>query len=216
METLTIGWAQRIDRARKLKKMSTKELGRLVGITGSAVRLWKTGGGIKTENFEKLADVLGVRLEWLTTGPGEMNVDRREGLSLSVLEVLSVGRAVEAENGFIRLSDELIESVPMPPGLAKRDYGLFVPGGGAMVPAFRYGDTLWIDPLLPCSEDMEVVIRKDNDRGDGEGNAIICTLVTFDDSNWTVETLKPEPRRFMLPRDEWTLCHRIVGKQSRR
>ena len=81
-----------------------------------------------------------------------------------------------------------------------------------MAPASRYGDIARIDPMLPQTVDTEVVIYKGDE---ANGDAVIGTLIAYDEKEWTVELLKPETK-LNFKRSEWQLCHRIVGENARR
>ena len=58
-----------------LSTESTTEIGRRVGLSKSAINLWKKGqmpGGTTLEGVVRVANVANVSLEWLLTGQGEM------------------------------------------------------------------------------------------------------------------------------------------------
>lgn len=75
---MTVG--KRIRMARKLRKMTQAELGEIMGMTGSAVSLWEKGGTVAMErSLHAFSDALGVRLEWLKTGEGEMERKKTDG-----------------------------------------------------------------------------------------------------------------------------------------
>jgi DNA-binding XRE family transcriptional regulator len=209
------------------------EAARRFGVTRQAIQGWEEEGFMLDHYKELVAETYGSSMEWLTTNRGEMltkgGSQQREGLAVNHIDEppipgafsaqsLPVYAAEEAQKGMIKVfHNRVIDRIPLPSALAGRDiaYALFVPGD-AMSPAFRYGDILWIDPLLPSADDMEVVIYKKTELDDNGENAIICTLVSHTDDEWTVEVLKPKVTQYVLPRDEWTMCHRIVGKHSRR
>lgn len=208
---------------------NTANFGHVVGVSGAAVRLWLTGGGVPSyDNLRLISDKFGIGIDWLAHAIGDpptRGLDMAstvEGAFSSAatmtnhMETLDVLATRSAGGPYMLLAhSSIIEKIPMPSILLGRNgaKGIFV-SNNAMSPAFRYGDTAWVDPILPPADDHEVVIF--GEEVDGEQKIVIATLVTFDEVNWTVETLKPEHRKFELARSEWPTCQRIVGKNARR
>lgn len=61
---------QRLKQERERKKLSQKELADLVGTSQEAISAAERRDSKRSEFAAKMADVLGVRLEWLLTGEG--------------------------------------------------------------------------------------------------------------------------------------------------
>lgn len=231
------GLGLRIRELRKsVPKRTTEEFGALIGVTGGAVRNWEANGKISPENLVLIAEKCGVSLEWLSTGKGDMpklpdqlGLTKRDNLTLStqmfsVNNHSSVGALLDvlatADNGrgeAVVYPSLVVERIARPFVLRDREdaYGLFI-SGNTMSPALRYGDTAWVDPVLPYAPDMEIVLYRAGAEDKDEKPIFIGTLIGFSDSEWTVEVLKPETRRFVVKRAEWPKCHRIVGKTARR
>ena len=91
-------------------------------------------------------------------------------------------------------------------------YGILI-AGDAMEPAFRAGDTAWVDSRLPVVRDCEVVLYRSDPSSGGE-LAAVRTLIDYTDDEWIVGQFNP-PGRLTLDRRVWTKCHRITGKTSR-
>lgn len=67
---------QRIKEARKAKKLTLKELGGLVGVTGGAITAWETGrNSPDAAMIVKLAVALDVTLNWLCEAPASIGAD---------------------------------------------------------------------------------------------------------------------------------------------
>jgi phage repressor protein C with HTH and peptisase S24 domain len=128
---------------------------------------------------------------------------------------MPVYAAAEGGNGTMIVSTDEIDRIPRPhtlEGIAEA-YGILITGE-SMVPAFRPGDTAWVNPRLPPIRDCEVILYQVNDR-DGEAVASIKQLAGWSDREWQVQQWNP-PKKFKLDRGLWKTCHRVVGKFSRR
>lgn len=206
-------------------KRSDIQFGVQYGVSHTAVHNWVYAKNKPTTaKIVEICEAEGISEAWLLHGIGSMkDVDGKlsrarldNSLGNAAFKISTLPIMVARDCGDGRLSvlhTDVFERIQMPPNLVGHEeaYGLYV-GGSAMSPAFRYGDTALVDPALPFSSDMEVVIYRDGE----DCNAIICTLVAFSESEWTVEVLKPTVQQMTLLRTEWTRCHRIVGKNARR
>jgi transcriptional regulator with XRE-family HTH domain len=110
-----------------------------------------------------------------------------------------------------------IDWVKRPPPLANvfRAYGLLVKDT-AMEPEFWPGDVALVHPHLPPIPQSACVFKTETPPG-GERSQL-KHLVRFDDAVWHVRQWNPSPGmkpEFTLSRDEWPVCHRVVGKYSR-
>lgn len=105
---------------------------------------------------------------------------------------------------------------PAPLENVKEGYGIIVEST-SMIPAYRPGDVALVNPLLPPRTGEEVVLYSDD--GFGERRSIIKHLLRVTRDEWFLEQFNPpdeEERKYSLSRREWTICHRVVGKYSRR
>jgi phage repressor protein C with HTH and peptisase S24 domain len=128
---------------------------------------------------------------------------------------MPVYAAAEGGNGTMIVSVDEIDRIPRPytlEGIAEA-YGILITGE-SMVPAFRPGDTAWVNPRLPPIRDCEAILYQVNDR-DGDAIATIKQLVGWNDREWLLQQWNP-PKKFKLDRGLWKTCHRVVGKFSRR
>lgn len=127
---------------------------------------------------------------------------------------LPVYAAAQGGDGHMIVTFDPIDYVKRPQPLAnvKKGYGLLITGT-SMVPAYRPGDIALMNPHLPPMRDTEVALY--HTPPDGQAEAIIKTLVGFNDREWTVEQYNPA-RQFTEFRKEWPVCHRAVGKYASR
>lgn len=67
---------ERIKLAREAARLNSAELARRVGVKPSSVSLWESGKNTPSvSNLAKLAVILNVRFEWISTGRGEMKYE---------------------------------------------------------------------------------------------------------------------------------------------
>lgn len=128
---------------------------------------------------------------------------------------MPVYAAAEGGFGTMIVSTDEIDRIPRPytlEGIAEA-YGILITGE-SMVPAFRPGDTAWVNPRLPPIRDCEVILYQVDDR-DGEAVATIKQLAGWTEREWQVQQWNPA-KKFRLDRGLWKTCHRVVGKFSRR
>lgn len=128
-------------------------------------------------------------------------------------DTIPVFAAAEAGPGYIIVSTDEIDRIPRPYVLENvaGAYGILVVGE-SMFPAFKPGDTAWIDPRLPPMRDAEAILYKGEE---GETTATIKQLVNWTDQDWSLQQWNPA-KKFKLDRGLWKTCHRVVGKFSRR
>jgi len=87
--------------------------------------------------------------------------------------------------------------------------------GTSMQPEFRPGETALVNPLLPVIGGEVYVFYRE---AEGEARATIKELVRQSAESWHVRQHNPAPGKkpeFTLPRNEWRVCHRVIGKYSR-
>jgi hypothetical protein len=114
-------------------------------------------------------------------------------------------------HGAINVGMEAAEYIQRPGKLVRvnNSYGIRVVAGSGMEPVYRAGEVLWINPHMPPLPERHVLFRK-QERG---GEILIRLLISETDDEWNVRQYNPE-RTSSLPKAEWPICHRIVGKNE--
>jgi phage repressor protein C with HTH and peptisase S24 domain len=140
--------------------------------------------------------------------PGDQLVGERD---------LPVYTSAEGGDGALILSTDPIEWVRRPSPLAnvKGGYGIYIVGD-SMVPRFNPSEIALVHPHLPYRPGVDVVLY----RGDGQDHhAIVKHLRRATTTTWHLTQWNPadgESREFELSRDEWRVCHVIVGSYASR
>jgi transcriptional regulator with XRE-family HTH domain len=214
---------------RKHMGMNDKEFGEALNVTSGAVRMWESGKALMGEDrindlFRVARDKqVEVSTDWLFSGKGDEpgwvgsaepirryqpRPPRQEQSMIS--DTIPVKSSADNGDGSVTIGPAL-EHAQRPRNLIGREgaYGLFI-SNDDMAPVFRYGDIVWVDPILPPARDSEVVVEG-RDR-----TAAIGTLTMLNREAVTVEVLKPERRKIEMEREADTKVHRIVGKEARR
>lgn len=148
--------------------------------------------------------------------PEQVNTDlgfiKREQPFTGVKD-LPVFAAAAGGDGHEIIDTEPVDYVMRPPMLehVREAYGLIIVLE-SMIPELWPNDTALINPKLPTTRD-EVYVFYSADTGDGRRKATIKRLIGFNDKEWVVKQWNPE-KKFKLPRTEWPVCHRYVGKYS--
>lgn len=124
--------------------------------------------------------------------------------------------AARGGDGHVIVSFEPIDYRKMPTVLqgVKGGYGLLITGE-SMVPAYRPGDEALVNPNLPPQRDTDVILYHTPPHESGEAEAIVKRLVGMNDRDWTLEQYQPF-ETFKEARQEWPICHRVVGKYNSR
>jgi hypothetical protein len=116
--------------------------------------------------------------------------------------------------GFMIVTFDAIDYLKRPIELegVRDGYGLLI-YGGSMSPAFREGDMALVHPHLAPHGDREFVFY--HTPPDGQAEAMIKTLVNWNDQRWKLRQYNPA-KDFTESRVDWPIAHRVVGKYDRR
>lgn len=181
----------------------------------------------RVEELTRLAFALKTTVEWLTTEEGiedirdEQPIDRTAASSFRPITMLGrplvgernlpVFAAAMGGEGHHIITFDAIDHVKRPAILENvRDaYGIYIIGT-SMIPAFRPGDMALVNPHKPPTTDCDVVLFHVPPFNIPEAEAIVKTLVGFDDRDWRLRQYNPA-RDFTEARADWPYCHRIVG-----
>jgi transcriptional regulator with XRE-family HTH domain len=211
------------DRVRKLRKqlgLSQAALAELAGVTQNAIAAIENGHTKKSKFLPEIARALGVRLADLDSTLADNNSSMLNGERSPALvgeKDLPVYAAAEGGKGAMVLSNEAVDYTRRPAPLAnvKDGYGIIVVGD-SMFPAFEVGDILLVHPHLPCIPDTDVILYCEEN---GTVTVMAKRLRRITVEHWHLTQWNPaegEKKDFTLSRVTWPICHRIVGKYSRR
>lgn len=220
---MTMG--ERIRQARRAFGWSQLKLASELKVKRPSVTQWETNvTEPSVENLVKLSTTLGVSVSWIVSGEGEgpvpyLAVPTPDGFrpepQFFDSQRMPVYAQAQGGTGAEILTTDAIEYIPRPYTLSEVEnaYGILITGE-SMVPAFRPGDVAWVNPKLPPARDVEAIFYSSRDDG-GDPEAMIKHLLRVGDKDWMVEQYNPH-KEFSLPRSRWRVCHRVVGKFSRR
>jgi phage repressor protein C with HTH and peptisase S24 domain len=187
--------------ARKAKGSSQAELAAAARVSQQLIAAIETGVTRSTKFLLRLAAALDVPPGQLD--PEWANVARVEGTA-------------EGGSGFIIVTSDAVDWLPRPPPIAhvRRAYGLYITGE-SMVPEFEPGDIALVNPHLPVVPDTTCIFYGAQE---GEVLATIKRLRRKTGDSWYLRQWNPPEGMkadFTLSRQEWPVCHRVVGKYSR-
>lgn len=91
-------------------------------------------------------------------------------------------------------------------------YAVYVVGE-SMEPVFRQGDQLLVNPHIPPSPGVDVILQSET-LETGERYAMVKRLVRPGHNEWRLKQFNPA-KEFTVPRAAYPECHVIVGKYSR-
>ncbi|HWJ88535.1 MAG TPA: S24 family peptidase [Pelagibacterium sp.] len=179
--------------------------------------------GVSSRTIDALAPVLGTTASWLLTGdePNSENaspdlvatrpttplIPGRELLGTGTMPVYA---AAMGGDGHVIVTFDEIDRVKRPAELenVRGGYGLLIKGT-SMVPAINEGDTALVNPHLPPARGANVILYHTPPDG-SDNEAMVKQLLNWTDKEWTLKQWNP-PEEFKEYRQEWPVCHRVVG-----
>lgn len=211
MEPEEIG--ARIRAAREAKGLSQAALARAVGIKQQSLDSIEKGKTARSRHLPFLAIELGLL-------PEDIGLPKQQTDGwLPPEQVLAQGRdfpiyaSAEGGPGEIIRSTDPVDWYPRPSPVAhvREAYGLYVVGD-SMSPEFEAGDIALVNPALPPLAGKPCIFYTELH---GEARATIKRFLRASPTLWHVYQHNP-PRNmgneFTLPRKEWGICHRVLGK----
>ncbi|MGE6107872.1 LexA family protein [Aeromonas sobria] len=208
METIN----DRITASRQAQKMSKAELARRVGISHASVSKWESGlNQPKGRYLNDLAAALGVSVNWLLTGDGEVrgqtapevvpgyhNVEPAvipQGTRVPVLSYVQAGNWREMCEQATTF-DGNVEYVSASADIGPCGFGLWL-RGDSMLPQFKEGDLIIVDPdeaphpgdfVVAKNGSEEATFKKYRPRGIDENGQEVFELVPLNDDYPTMHS----------------------------
>ncbi|MGN6118035.1 MAG: XRE family transcriptional regulator [Nitrobacter sp.] len=124
---------------------------------------------------------------------------------------LPVYSGAQGGKGKLIIGSDIVDRVEMPAVLkdVQGAYGLMI-DGESMTPEFWPGDVAWVNPHLRPMRGKNHIFYHTPPFGD-DAEAIIKRLNGWNDREWDLEQWNPA-KKFKEFRQEWPICHRVVGK----
>lgn len=193
--------------AREARGMSQADLASAVGVSQPAIRKIEGGQTLRSKYLADIERFLGLAHEPI--GRAEPGNFRRPPELLGERD-LPVFAAAEGGEGALVVSTEPIDWVLRPWFLSHvRDaYGVVVTGE-SMVPVYRPGDLLLVNPRLPPIREKNAIFVSGEEHG--EFRATVKEYRSSDKDDWLVRQYNP-PKDFSLPKKDWSRALRIVGR----
>lgn len=228
----------RLKTARKAKKLTQTEVADKVGITQASYSGLERGTSRSTSKLVELANLFDVNATWLATGKGEMSatptidelkqkIKAIENKTQSELEPSSflnndnpvpiiswVAAGSWSYSETIDFIDEDTEYLPRPANLSSSGFCLRV-RGVSMMPEFKPDEIIFVEPQVGFlnlkNGDLVVVREHDNQE------ATFKQLIIGDTSDdMYLKPLNPDwHEQKMIPKSEWELVGKVVGKWVR-
>ncbi|MBF0184670.1 MAG: helix-turn-helix domain-containing protein [Magnetococcales bacterium] len=216
-------FGERITVARKWAKFTQKELAERVGISQTAINKLECGRLQSSRRTVSIALICGVDPIWLETGRGEMTLrGARPGMTAEELGNAVDGGELQRSNLFARLPLLSWEDaarlcadpsyhptkidlwLPLASKSSDRGYALRVPDD-SMMPEFREGDLIIMDPTQTGKHNQFVVAHLDGDTSLTFKQLMVVGNKTY---------LKPLNPRYPLleVQDSLTVCGVVVAK----
>lgn len=223
----TIG--SRIRYARTAKGLTQQDVADFLKINRVSVSTWENNQTRpEAAKIPALCEFLGITESWLLSRSGDdpepIKRDRATptqrvkiipGTELVGVEKMPVFAAAQGGDGHVIVTFDAVDYVKRPAELesVRGGYGLLI-AGESMVPAFRAGDMALVNPHLPPSREKNVILYHTPPHG-GDVEAIVKQLNGWNDREWLLQQWNPM-REFTEFRQEWPICHRVVGRYDAR
>src|SRR5712692_8359456 len=204
--------------AREDARLSQLDLARMAGVSQQLIAAIETGRTRSTKFLPRIAVALNKRAGELD--PDWLSLDEQRGPASPASfgdRDLPVYASAEGGEGQIIVSPDPMEIIPRPsPVVGVRDaYAIYITGE-SMIPEFEPGDLAIVNPNLPPIAGVTCIFYGEQA---GAARATIKRLRRQTPDAWHVRQWNPPEdmqEDFALPRSDWPICHRTVGKHSRR
>lgn len=199
--------ATAIHQARKLRGWTQTDLARHSGVDQRHISKIENAEFGRSDATIKLKRMLGLTENVLVKSAAPDILPSTRTMPSMGAKDLALYGCVEAGDGhqFYCLSSDPIDMLPRPALLANvpKAYAVMV-SGTSMVPCFRPGWTLYINPHLPPVPGHEYLFYNHEDN-----TVVVKHLLKVLAHDWRVCQYHPI-KEFELPRRIWTRCERVV------
>jgi len=202
---------ERIRKAREAKRLSQRELAEALGVSQPTIRKIESGETKKSRYLHEAATFLSIDVNGSQLPPGQSI----PGAALMGAKDFPIYSAAEGGEGQMIVSIEPFDWMPRPAPVAqvRRAYGLYIVGE-SMVPEFEPGDVAIVNPHLPIIGGKTYIFYAERH---GEAKATIKRLRRALPEKWLLRQWNPPEgakQEFELAREEWPICHRVIGKYA--
>ena len=194
--------SERIRELRKKHGLTQQKLGELIGVKKSSISQWENDEHSPSgDNLAQLSKVFGVSAHWLATGKGSpelLNVEPAvipQGNRVPILSYVQTGNwreMCEQATAF----DGNVEYVSAGGEIGPYGFGLWL-RGDSMVPLFKEGDLIIVDPdespqpgdyVVAMNGSDEATFKKYRPRGIDENGQEVFELVPLNDDYPTMHS----------------------------
>lgn len=204
---------------RKERGWSQRKLAEAVGIEQQSLQPIERGKTLQSKHLAKIAAVLDIPLATLDPALADIPDARPiiPGAELVGARDFKIFASAEGGSGQLIVTTDPVDFLPRPSPVqhVKDAYGLYI-SGESMFPEFEAGDIAIVNPRLPMVGDVTAVLYAERH---GEARATIKRVRRWTADQWFLRQWNPPEgmkQDFTVSRKEWTICHRTVGKYSRR
>lgn len=210
--------------ARLARRMSQEDLAELVGTSQQTIQKIESGEIKRTGFAAEIAAILDIsiplkKMPILIDPNVQQHVlfNKAELIADRDLPIYASARGGSRHDSMIVSTDAIDYTKRPAPLVGVRDgYGIYVIGD-SMSPAFEHADLALVHPHLPARHGDDVVLY--GAASDGSHFALIKQLLRASQTEWHLRQHNPpegEAKDFRLAREEWQVCHVVVGRYRRR
>ncbi|MGN5136668.1 LexA family protein [Aeromonas sp. 164P] len=194
--------SERIRELRKKHGLTQQKLGELIGVKKSSISQWENDEHSPSgDNLAQLSKVFGVSAHWLATGKGSPELSNVEpavipqGNRVPILSYVQAGNWREMCEQAIAF-DGNVEYVSAGGEIGLYGFGLWL-RGDSMVPLFKEGDLIIVDPdespqpgdyVVAKNGSNEATFNKYRPRGIDENGQEVFELVPLNDDYPTMHS----------------------------
>ena len=195
--------SSRVRNLRAKLGMTQLQLAEIVGVAQNSIQKIESGDTKNPRNIERLAEVLQTTPEFLRFGVGDIDnatVVASAGNYLPLISMVQAGVWTDIQE----VAPLDVELYPCPIKCSKRSFIVKVEGE-SMLPDFKPGDLIYVDPEVQVENGSYVVARLDD-----ENQATFKQLI-IDGNKKYLKALNPDwPNKFIAINGNCTIVGKVV------